>query len=1064
MNPETIKANFDETKQSQLPFVEMLINMGYTYLSREDVLRERRNDSSKFLLKEIAFERLTKINSYEVDDVRYPFSDSDVRNAIEELENTPFEGLIDTSQNVYNTIMPTAGGKTIKVFHDGVSSSYNFKFIDFEHPENNAFHVTVEYEASGKANIRPDIVCFVNGIPFVIIENKKSSVATDEALAQMHRNQTPEYCPKLYVFPQLLIGTNGKDMRYGTTGTPPKFYATWREVGANASEIDTNVQKLIQQEVDGAVYAQLLTDLNGATFGHKQVIDRLSTPQDISTLALMEPMRLLDLTKNFILFDAGIKKVSRYQQYFAIKKMLDRVEKTEQGPEGERRQGGLVWHTQGSGKSLTMVMFVKALIEDPHIKNPRVLIVTDRKDLDKQISDTFRACNLKKDVIRASTSQQLLDLIESKEINVVTTLVQKFKNAGKKKNFIDLSKDIFVLIDEAHRTEGGIANMEMSRIIPNACFIAFTGTPLMAKERASYLKFGGYIDKYTIDDALRDKIILPLIYEGRYVELTQNAKQIDRRMERLTEGLNDEQKKQLAQHVTSRIIANNPARIVEIANDIEAHYMKEFQGTGLKAQIVAPSKYSAILFQKFFEIGGKVQTAVVISDDNGIVSEEDTHKKEVADYLKTIDANHRNLESYERSVVDSFKNNEDGIEILIVVDKLLTGFDAPRNTVLYLAKDLKDHNLLQAIARVNRLFENKKLPKTVGYVIDYSENAKNLKTAMKLFGNFEEGDMENTLIDVSEKVSELEASYGALHDMFKELSGSRDDEAYMEMLKSDEKREDFYAQLNDFIRVFKECMALQDFVHEFKHIDTYTRELKKFMEMRKAVALRYADRVDLSIYKQSLINILDKYVDAEGVELLTVQVNISDAQAFTDAVETLGTDKSKAEAIAAQTERTIMEKIDQDPEFYLSFSKKIKEILDEMHAGKMADIEALKQLKQTREDVLEKKDDSIPESVAKVVGADVFYRNLSKDFAGHNLKEEQIIDAVLGIHETLKGEMIVDWYRNSEVKRIMRNKIDDYLYDVIKGKMGVTLSNEEMKAIVEKVLLLAENNHDIFGV
>ncbi len=1064
MNPETIKANFDEARQSQLPFVEMLINMGYVYLSRGDVLKERRNDTSKFLLKEIAFERLAKINSYEVDGVRYPFSDSDVRSAVEELENTPFEGLIDTSQSVYNTIMPTAGGKTIKVLHDGVSSSYNFKFIDFEHPENNSFHVAVEYDASGKSNIRPDIVCFVNGIPFVVIENKKSSVATDEALAQMHRNQSPEYCPKLYVFPQLLIGTNGKDMRYGTTGTPPKFYASWREVGASESETDANVQKLITQKIDGTVYAQLLTDLNGTTFGHKQITERITTPQDISTLALMEPKRLLDLTKNFILFDAGIKKVSRYQQYFAIKKMLDRVEKTEQGPEGERRGGGLVWHTQGSGKSLTMVMFVKALIEDPHIKNPRVLIVTDRKDLDKQISDTFRACNLKKDVIRASTSQQLLDLIESKEINVVTTLVHKFERAGKKTSFVDPSKDIFVLVDEAHRTQGGIANMEMSRIIPNACFIAFTGTPLMAKERASYLKFGGYIDKYTIDDALRDKIILPLIYEGRYVELTQNAKQIDRRMGKLTEGMNDEQKKQLTQHVTSRVIADNPARIAEIAADIEAHYIKEFQGTGLKAQIVAPSKYSTILFQKYFEIGGKVETAVVISDDNGIVSEEDTHKKEVADYMKTIDANHRNLESYERTVVDSFKNNEDGIEILIVVDKLLTGFDAPRNTVLYLAKDLKDHNLLQAIARVNRLFENKKLPKTVGYVIDYSENAKNLKTAMKLFGNFEEGDMEHTLIDVSAKVSELEASYGSLHDMFKEIAGSRDDEAYMEMLRSDEKREDFYAQLNDFIRVFKECMALQDFVHEFKHVDTYAMELKKFMEMRKAVALRYADRVDLSIYKQSLINILDKYVDAEGVELLTVQVNISDAQAFTDAVDKLGSDTSKAEAIAAQTERTIMEKIDQDPEFYLSFSKKIKEILDEMHAGKMADIEALKQLKKTREDVLGKKDDSIPPSVAKVVGADVFYRNLSKDFLGHNLTETQIIDAVLGIHETLKTEMIVDWYRNAEVKRIMRNKIDDYLYDVIKGKMGVTLSNEEMKMIVEKVLQLAENNHDIFGV
>ncbi len=1072
MNPETIKANFDEARQSQLPFVEMLINMGYMYLSREEVLKERRGDTSNFLLKEIAFAQLAKFNSYEVDGVRYPFSDSDVRNAIEELENTPFEGLIDTSQGIYNTIMPTAGGKTIKVLHDGTSSSYNFKFIDFEHPENNAFHVVVEYEAGGKANIRPDIVCFVNGIPFVVIENKKSSVASDEALAQMHRNQSPEYCPKLYVFPQLLIGTNGKDLRYGTTGTKAKFYATWKERGLNDEKEEIvlarqneKAQKLIATPVDGSVYAQLLTDLNGATFGHRQLLKRLVTPQDLGVVGLMEPSRLLDLTKNFMLFDAGEKKICRYQQYFAIKKMLVRIGETEMKQTGEKRKGGIVWHTQGSGKSLTMVTFVKALIEDPHIKNPRVIVVTDRKDLDRQIADTFRANNLKKEVIRARTSQQLLDLIKEKELNVVTTLVHKFDRVAKKKeSFVDASKDIFVLIDEAHRTQGGMANMEMNRIIPNACFIAFTGTPLMKDERDSRLKFGDYIDKYTIDDALTDKIIVPLIYEGRYAELTQNTKQINRKVDNITKDFSAEQKKQLAQHVTSRIIVDNPGRIEEIARDIEEHYVKEFQGTGLKGQVVAPSKYSAVLFQKFFAQSAKMKTAVVISDDNGIVSEEDTHKKEVAEYLQKVNAEHKNLETHEKSIVDDFKNNEDGIELLVVVDKLLTGFDAPRNTVLYLAKDLKDHNLLQAIARVNRLFENKKLPKTTGYIIDYSENAKNLKIAMKLFGNFEDDDTKNTLISVEEKIQELETAYSTVQDIFKEVENSRDDEELMQLMSDDEQRDNFYASLNDFIRIFKECMALQDFVHDFKHIDTYAGQLKKLMEMRRAVSLRYADSVDLSEYKQALINILDKYVDAKGVELLTKQISISDTKAFTDAVDTLGSDKSKAEAIAAQTERTIRERVVQDPEFYETFSAKIKKIIDEMHAGKLADIEALKQLKISREDVLNKKDDSIPKKIAELHGADTFYRNLSQELTERGLAQEQVIRAVLGVFEILKSESIVDWYLNAEVKRIMGNKIDDYFYDIVKGEMSASLTSEEMKGIVDKVMFLAENNHEIFSV
>ena len=384
--------------------------------------------------------------------------------------------------------------------------------------------------------------------------------------------------------------------------------------------------------------------------------------------------------------------------------------------------------------------------------------------------------------------------------------------------FVDADQNIFVLIDEAHRSQNGIASLEMNRIIPNACYIGFTGTPLMKNEKESWRKFGGYIDKYTIDDALADKIILPLIYEGRYVPMEQNAEQIDRQVERITEHLNDKQKKDLQKYIGTKIIKDNPQRIVEIGYDIEKHYISYFQNTGLKAQIVAPSKYSAVLFQKFFETRGKLQTAVVISDEHDDGNEEDTHKKEVVEYLDSIREKQGSVVKYEKDVISSFKNNDDGIEIIIVVDKLLTGFDAPRNTVLYLAKDLRDHNLLQAIARVNRLHENKKLPKTAGYIIDYSENAKNIDTAMKLFGNYDENDVKGTLIDVAEKRQELEESYGRIYDLFKELQGSSDDEAFLRLLKDEPKREMFYKSLNEFIKNLSECFVLQGFVHEFKDL------------------------------------------------------------------------------------------------------------------------------------------------------------------------------------------------------------------------------------------------------
>ena len=1058
------KVNFDEARQSQLPFVELLLNMGYTYISVEDALRQRGGDTSNFILSDIAAQKLMEINGYEVDGVEYKFSEKDVRDAIDELEHVQYEGLIDTAQKIYNMIMPTSGGKTIKINQGGKKISKNFRFIDFENIQNNAFHVSVEFVASGKQNIRPDIVCFVNGIPFAVIENKKSSVATAEALNQMKRNQGPEFCPKLFTYTQLLVGTNSKELLYGTTGTPSKFYAVWKEKGLSDEEVESEVLSVMQKQIDFAVHKQVCADLNGDTKNTIQYTSRKVTDQDKGVVFLFRPDRLLDLTKNYILFDAGVKKLSRYQQYFAIHKMLKRVEEevTDQGI--SRRKGGLVWHTQGSGKSLTMVMFVKALIEDPQILNPRVIIVTDRKDLDKQIKDTFKNCNLKKEVIQATSGQHLIDLIKEKDLSVITTLVHKFESASKKNaGVVDDDKNIFVLIDEAHRSQNGVANFEMGRIIPNACYIGFTGTPLMKNEKESWRKFGGYIDKYTIDDALADNIILPLIYEGRYVDLVQNEEQVDRHVERITEGLNDKQKKELQRYIGTKIIKDNPQRIVEIAYDIEEHFIHNFQNTGLKAQVVAPSKYSAILFQKFFETRGKIRTAVIISDEHEDGDEDNLHKKEVVGYLDGVRKNHSSVEKYEKDVIDSFKHNEDGIEVIIVVDKLLTGFDAPRNTVLYLAKDLRDHNLLQAIARVNRLFENKKeKPKTAGYIMDYSENAKNIDTAMKLFGNYDENDVKGTLIDVADKIQELEQSYATVHDLFNEIKGSSDDEVYLQFLSDQPKRETFYKTLNSFIKNLNECFVLQDFVHEFDHLDLYKRELKKFMELRKSASLKYADRVDLMEYKQSLINILDKYVDARGVELLTKQVNITDRKQFEEAIDNLGSDKSKAEAIAAQTQKTITERLDTDPEFYEKFSKKISEILEKMRQGKLADIEALKQMKLIEDDVVNKKDEGLPAEIGSHKGSDVFYRNLRGQFDDLKLGEEVYIAIVVDIFSTIKKEAIVDWYKNMDVKRKMKNSIDDYLYDVVKGQKGIDIDSDRTKSIIDTVTQLAENNFDLF--
>lgn len=1061
-----MQANFDEARQSQLPAVELLINMGYTYLSCAELKKQRREDNGKFILKDIAFESLKKINHFEYKGETYPFSDKNVWDAIEELENIQVQGLQDTAREVYHLIM-TDGGKTFPVTIDGQKSSQNFRFIDFQNPRNNSFHVAVEVPVSGKReNIRPDIVCYVNGIPFVVIENKKSGTEVTDSLHQMNRNQKPDYSPKFFVYPQLLIGTNVEECLYGTTGTPTKFYASWKEKETDLAVLDKEIQKHIHTHIDPEIYKIMCADMNGATLYHKQLTDRLSTPQDKTLYCILRPERLLDLTRHYMLFDGGTKKIARYQQFFAIHKMLKKVSLTESGVEGEKRQGGIVWHTQGSGKSLTMVLFVKALIENPKLINPRVLIITDRVDLDRQISNTFNNCNLKKEVIKTKNGTQLLKLLKEKNPAVITSLVHKFDSLSKKRgSFVDKDANIFVLIDEAHRTQYGMASEEMRRMIPNACFIGFTGTPLLKKDK-SQNRFGGFIDKYTIDDALEDGIVLPLIYEGRYTELNQNKDKVDRHVERITAGLDPESVKELQRFINQKVIKNNPHRITEIAYDIEDHFRSYFQGTGLKAQLVAPSKYSALLFQKVFEEGGRLKTAVVVSEAQAHDDETDSHKREVSDFLKKKSADYRDLESYEKAVTESFKNDPDGIEILIVVDKLLTGFDAPRNTVLYLTKDLKDHNLLQAIARVNRLYENKDKPKTAGFIIDYSENAQNIKSAMELFGSFDEEDVKGTLIDTTQKISELEQAYSNLEGHFKTVKNKKDTESYLEFLgtehEGEQRRNDFYSLFNGFIRNLDECMSLPDFSARFVHLDTYKLELKRYAELRKTTQIKFADKKDLSEYKKQLVKILDEYIDADKVELLTEPININDSEAFEQALEALGTPKSKAEAIASQMQRTITEKADTDPEFYRRFSDKIQDILKKMREGKMADIEALKRLREAREKMINKEDDQLPEILQSAKGADIFYRNLKDRFVALGLNDEQVCKIILDVFGILKKETIIDWHKQSDTQRIIKNKLDDYLYDEVKLNMDLDLTHEELASILDLVISLALENHELF--
>ncbi|MCP4601556.1 MAG: type I restriction endonuclease subunit R [Proteobacteria bacterium] len=1058
MSHEYDLPDFDEASMSQIPALLELVNLGYTYIPRSQV-SEMRENNSQYVLREIAFDALRRINGPNI-------SDKSIHDTVFEAEQIEMGGgMFPASEDVYSLML---AGRAVSEIIDGRRVSPQMKFIDFKELRNNRFHVCAEFELSEGHDRRPDIVLFVNGFPFAVIENKKESVKVDEAVAQMVRNQSRNETPKFFLFPQILLATNVRELKYGTMLTQARFYALWKEKDAGQEAYNAEVSALINKPVDHETVKQIASDLIRTEY--TQTLDRTVTDQDRGIYSLLRPERLLDLTRNFILYDGGIKKIARYPQYFAIKKAMKRLKTFD---DYGRRRGGLIWHTQGTGKSLTMVMLVKCLIDDPDIVLPRVLVVTDRRDLDKQISDTFAACNIKKDVKRTTSAKKLLGLIKEKDQRVITSLIHKFEAARAARDFIDEDPNVFVLIDEAHRTQAGKANIELNLILPKACQIGFTGTPLMKREKSSAKKFGGIIDAYTISEGEADDVVLPLIYQPRFVEQRVQQDLLDRFYDKITRDLSDEQKKDLQRKFSSsQIVEETSQRIESIALDILEHY-REFVDTGLKAQVVAPSKYAAVMFMKAFDLQDKIPIEVIISESAD--KEEDDklpeHRRLVVEWLANEKHKHgSSLETREKKLIKEFKENPEGVRMLIVVDKLLTGFDAPRNTFLYLAKQLKDHNLLQAIARVNRLFDGdeRRETKVNGFVIDYSKNAKNLYDAMELFSNYAPEDIERALLNSDEKIRDLERVYQELHSIFNAVGNKQDTEAYVRVLEDNvETCEHFYELVNEFIKQFSACRMLYDFTQKFdaEKLHRYQGDLKKFVELKKIQKIKNAEAVDFSKYEDQIRRILDKYVTAEYVEELAKPLHIGEPTEFNEYIEDTErglSDKSKAEAIAAQTRRTIKENYHRDPEFYSRFSDKIKNLIAELKNARKEDLKAL--LDRAREyqgQVIDYEDSDIPALIKEQKEYHPYFRNLQSKLKEHSVDPDQLCEMVKTMYDLIEQHKIVDWHRNIEVERQVREEIEDYLFDVAKEKYDIPLATDEIDAVITLVWDLAVENREL---
>ena len=1020
---------YQERNASQKPAIELLQAMGYIYISPTDCHKQR-GSRYHVLLKDILRGQLRRLNRYAYAGTENEFSAANIERAMEDLDEPLTDGLVRTSEKIYDALL--LGKSYPETVGEGKSLSFNLKYIDWEHPENNVFHVTEEFSVDSldkQHPARPDIVLFINGIPFGVIECKAPHISVEQAVDQMVRNQQMDYIPQLFKYAQIVMATNRNAVKYATTKTPSKFWNVWKE--ENDVFMDQQTAQLIP--------------------------DRTPTVQDKTIISLFSKERVMELIRYFILFDENVKKICRYQQYFAIKEVMKTIS---QNDEKGNRHSGLIWHTQGSGKSLTMVMLAKYILMELSDCNPRVVIVTDRKELDKQITETFSHTRL--NPARATSGRHLVNLVNSSKADVITSIINKFNTVERleTKNF---SRNIFILVDESHRSNYGLMASKMRSVFPNACYIGFTGTPLMKKEKNTMTKFGKLIHKYTIKDGVDDGAIVPLIYEGRFVEQTVDEQNIDLWFKQTTKRLTDAQKEDLRKKWSSiRRLTSTDARIKRIALDINTHFLEGFKGTKFKAMLATNYKRDAIRYLECFEQFGDLTCGVVISPPDmreGVHDADEGPDDKVVAYWEKMMRQYGDADTYEEAMKSRFKAGE--IDILIVCSKLLTGFDAPICQVLYIDKELKEHGLLQAIARTNRLCEGK----DYGLIVDYRGLIEKLDTAMDMYSgagleNYDSGDLKGVVVDVMSAIGGLRDAYTQLVDLFDPVK-NKDDEEQIQLYLEDEKiRYEFYDLLCSFGRALnlvlnsEQAYASLSKEERKKYQDTFIL----FSRVRRSVKIRYGDIIDNHEYEPLMQNLLDTHLSVAGLKQITNPVDILNKEDFEKELNALGTLRSKADAITSRLAKSISEKRDENPAYYDSFSKRIKDALELYKEQVISEAEYLAKMRSIMEDYRSGKSTvSYPEAIKNNVHAQAFYGVLAAIFdevQDDTITPDFVAEVSIEITAIIAKHSQVDWTNNKTIHDRISQDIDDLFYEYEKAR-GLILSFDIIDKVIENVKTVA---------
>ena len=1037
---------FNERPECQDRLIAFLQKMGYQYVSRSEA-EQKRGSLSKVIFTDELIRFLNK-QTFRYQKYELNFSGESVQRAVNALDASLLQGLSMASKEIYNLLtLGISLEENVIIDKDvPVKQSFDLSYIDFEHPANNIWQVTEEFsvERPNGQYARPDVVIMVNGIPLAVIECKKSSVDVKEGVLQNVRNMGPDYIPHLFKFTQLVMAMNPNKVVYGTCGTPSDYFVEWRED-------DAEWQKEICEKCspDGHILEQ----------------DRI-------TASLLDKKRFLTLIHDYILYDSNIKKICRHQQFFAVENAVNRID----GKDGKDSNGGVIWHTQGSGKSLTMVMLVKKIQFLKSQEHPRFVIVTDRVSLDKQIRDNF--ANSQMAPVRAATGKGLKTLLKDKGNLVITTLINKFETVCKNHYLESDSEKFYVLIDEAHRSQYSAMYNYMREVLPNATLIAFTGTPLISKtKKNTYKKFGDPIHNYTMKRSIEDKITVPLVYEGRKVKQNDPSNTIDAFFESLTENLPDDKKQELkAKYSKWSKLAEASSRINLIAFDIYDHFINYCLPKGLKAMVVCSSRAAAVDVYNIISSlpGKKANPRVVITfgdkregDDDDVTS----------DSIKKIRAYHDKIvkplfgdndEKYNDSVCDDFKNPDGEINMLIVKDMLLTGFDAPVAGVLYVDKTLQEHNLLQAIARVNRVYKGKDF----GLIVDYWGIFKKLRTAVDLYddaessmNSYDQEDIEGSILGPVDEKNKLEEAHKDLWNMFVGIEKEATSDDWQMSLEDEIRRNEFYDKLKVFANHLNLALTNRDIFVEigFDKLEEFRSDYRFFDKLRQSVIERFDNEIDLSKYEAGIKNLLDTFVNATEVHQIIKPVSITDEKAMEKLLSSNEPNNVKADKIKTRIESELKQVRYDDPLLFEEFSTKIKTTLAEY--DKTRDADKYFTVMETMADDFRngRLTRDYPVSIANDSDAKAFYGAAitvlrSKSVVDiTNVIENIIADYSKKITAAVANNAKRDWKHNEVVHKQIHRSLDDCLFEMF-DEIGVVIDSSNIDVldlIIDEIMKVA---------